>query len=158
MYKTIETSSQHKIDDVLRDINEINLDPTDPKMQDQNRIHIIKNGIRTVSTNVKRDGGACLAQSVDSSIRTDKKRIVWAVANGPDGELIIVGIGFCDDHSPNKRNKKQGYDYLRQLAFKKRTYTKEELSRYMKVEDLLNYNTTCDILMQAATESMEHKH
>ena len=158
LYKTIETSSQHKIDDVLCDINEINLDPIDPKMQDQNRIPIIKNGVRTVSTNIKRDGGACLVQSVDSSIKTDKKRIVWAVANGPDGELIIVGIGFCDDHSPNKRNKKQGYDYLRQLAFKKRTYTKEELSRYMKVEDLLQCNTTNDVLMQATMENMEHKH
>lgn len=158
LYKNIETSSQHKIDDVLRDINEINLDPIDPKMQDQTRIHIIKNGVRTVSTNVKRDGGACLVQSVDSSIKTDKKRIVWAVANGPDGEMIIVGIGFCDDHDPTKKSKKQGYDYLRQFAFKKRTYTKEELSKYMKVEDLLNANTTSDFLIQAAIEAMEHKH
>ncbi len=159
LYKTIETSSQHKIDDVLRDINEINLDPIDPKMQDQTRIHIIKNGVRTVSTNVKRDGGACLVQSVDSSITTDKKRIVWGVANGPDGELIIVGIGFCEDHNSTKTTKKKReYINFRKQAFKKRTYTKEELSKYMKVEDLLQGNTISDMLVLAAKESMEHKH
>lgn len=157
LYKDIETSSPHKINSVLHDISEINLDPTDPKMQDQSRIHIIKDNKETVSTNVKKEGGACLVQNVDSSIKTDKKRIVWAVANGPDGELIIVGIGFCDDHNSNKKNKRNTYRDLRQKAFKKQTYTKEELTRYINIEHLLK-GIKNNVLTKTTIKFMQKAH
>lgn len=135
LLKQIEKSSKQNVDTVLQAINEINLDPLE--MQLQGAVHIIKDNKETVSATVTRESGCCLVQSIDSSNHTDSKRIVWAVADSPDG-LIIVSIGYIEHHNTKKASNK--YRDLRDNAYKKQTYTQQELDAkgYIDIETLIN--------------------
>ena len=135
LLKKIEKSSKQNVNTVLQAINEINLDPLE--MQLQGAVHIIKDNKETVSATVTRESGCCLVQSIDSSNHTDSKRIVWAVADGPDG-LIIISIGYVEHHNTTKASNK--YRDLRDNAYKKQTYTQQELDAkgYTDIENLIN--------------------
>ncbi len=135
LLKKIEKSSKQNVNTVLQAINEINLDPLE--MQLQGAVHIIKDNKETVSATVTRESGCCLVQSIDSSNHTDSKRIVWAVADGPDG-LIIISIGYVEHHNTKKASNK--YRDLRDNAYKKQTYTQQELDAkgYIDIETLIN--------------------
>ena len=155
--KNITKSSQQNVKTVLRAINEINLDPLE--MQFQGPVHIIKQGKVAVSGTVKKESGCCLVQSIDSSNYSDPKRIVWAVADGPDG-LIIVSVGFVGTH--NTKRTLNEYADLRELALKKRTYTAEELEEYIDVEEIFKgkKSKNFDLLpvMQKMVEFLEMSH
>jgi hypothetical protein len=135
LLKKIEKSSKQNVNTVLQAINEINLDPLE--MQLQGAVHIIKDNKETVSATVTRESGCCLVQSIDSSNHTDPKRIVWAVADGPDG-LIIISIGYVEHHNTKKASNK--YRDLRDNAYKKQTYTQQELDAkgYIDIETLID--------------------
>ncbi|MBQ6027045.1 MAG: hypothetical protein IJL21_00620 [Alphaproteobacteria bacterium] len=135
LLKKIEKSSKQNVNTVLQAINEINLDPLE--MQLQGAVHIIKDNKETVSATVTRESGCCLVQSIDSSNHTDSKRIVWGIADGPDG-LIIISIGYIEHHNTKKASNK--YRDLRDNAYKKQTYTQQELDAkgYIDIETLIN--------------------
>ena len=135
LLKKIEKSSKQNVNTVLQAINEINLDPLE--MQLQGAVHIIKDNKETVSATVTRESGCCLVQSIDSSNHTDPKRIVWGIADGPDG-LIIISIGYVEHHNTKKASNK--YRDLRDNAYKKQTYTQQELDAkgYIDIETLIN--------------------
>ncbi|MBO4746219.1 MAG: hypothetical protein J5613_04090 [Alphaproteobacteria bacterium] len=155
--KNVTKSSQQNVKSVLRAINEINIDPLE--MQFQGPVHIIKHGKIAVSGTVKKESGCCLVQSIDSSSFNDSKRIVWAVADGPDG-LVIVSVGFVDTH--NTKRTSNEYAELRELALKKRTYTAEELAEYIDVEEMVKGKKTkkFDLLpmMQKMVEFLENSY
>ena len=135
LLKKIEKSSKQNVNTVLKAINEINLDPLE--MQFQGPVHIINYGKETVSATVKKESGCCLVQSIDSSNHDDTKRLVWGVADGPDG-LIIISIGYVEHHNTKKASNK--YRDLRDNAYKKQTYTQQELDAncYIDIENLIN--------------------
>ena len=135
LLKKIEKSSKQNVNTVLQAINEINLDPLE--MQLQGAVHIIKDNKETVSATVTRESGCCLVQSIDSSNHTDSKRIVWGIADGPDG-LIIISIGYIEHHNTKKASNK--YRDLRDNAYKKQTYTQQELDAkgYTDIDNLIN--------------------
>ena len=135
--KKIEKSSKQNVKSVLQAINEINLDPLE--MQLYGPVHIIKDGKKTVSATVTRESGCCLVQSIDSSNHTDPKRVVWGVADGPDG-LIIISIGYREHHNTKKASNL--YANLRNQALKKQTYTQQELNNkgYIDIDILINDN------------------
>ena len=143
LLKKIEKSSKQNVNTVLKAINEINIDPLE--MQLQGAVHIIKDNKETVSATVTRESGCCLVQSIDSSNHTDPKRIVWAVADGPDG-LIIISIGYVEHHNTKKASNK--YRDLRDNAYKKQTYTQQELNNkgYIDIDTLINDNNS-DVLL-----------
>ncbi len=128
-----KSSGEQNANSALCAINEINLDPLD--MQFQGAVHIMKDGKETVSAMVKKESGCCLVQSIDSSNHDDTKRIIWNVADGPDS-LIIVCAGFREHHNTKKANNI--YKYLRSTAYKKRTYTQQELDSkgYIDIDTL----------------------
>ena len=133
-YKEIEKSSGTKnAIAALQVINEINRNPLD--MQFQGAVHVIKEGKDTVSKTATKEFGCCVVQSIDSSNHDDNKRIVWKVADGPDG-LIMVCIGFIKGHDKPKTRKI--YAELLARASQKTTYTAEDLADYMEVSDILN--------------------
>lgn len=135
LLKKIEKSSKQNVNTVLQAINEINIDPLE--MQLQGAVHIIKDNKETVSATVTRESGCCLVQSIDSSNHTDPKRIVWGIADGPDG-LIIISISYIEHHNTKKASNK--YRDLRDNAYKKQTYTQQELDAkgYIDIETLIN--------------------
>ncbi len=135
LLKNITKSSQQNVTSVLNAVKEINLDPLDMKFQGP--VHIIKDNKITLSATIKKENGCCLVQSIDSSNHTDSKRIVWGVADGPKG-LIIVCIGFCEHH--NTKRASNIYTDLRNQASKKRTYTKEDLDKYLDIDEIINCN------------------
>jgi hypothetical protein len=141
--KKIEKSSKQNVNLVLQAINEVNLDPLE--MQFQGPVHIIKDGKETVSATVTLESGCCLVQSIDSSNYTDPKRVVWGVADGPDG-LIIISIGYREHHNTKKASNL--YADLRNQALKKQTYTQQELKNkgYIDVDILINDNNS-DVLL-----------
>lgn len=137
--KKIEKSSKQNVNLVLQAINEVNLDPLE--MQFQGPVHIIKNGKETVSATVKKESGCCLVQSIDYSNHDDIKRIVWGIADGPDG-LIIISIGYREHHNTKKASNL--YANLRNQALKKQTYTQEELdiNGYIDITTLITNNNS----------------
>ena len=141
--KKIEKSSKQNVNLVLQAINEVNLDPLE--MQFQGPVHIMKNGKETVSATVTLESGCCLVQSIDSSNHTDSKRVVWGVADGPDG-LIIISIGYREHHNTKKASNL--YADLRNQALKKQTYTQQELKNkgYIDIDILINDNNS-DVLL-----------
>lgn len=141
--KKIEKSSKQNVNLVLQAINEVNLDPLE--MQFQGPVHIIKDGKETVSATVTLESGCCLVQSIDSSNYTDPKRVVWGVADGPDG-LIIISIGYREHHNTKKASNL--YADLRNQALKKQTYTQQELKTkgYIDIDTLINDNNS-DVLL-----------
>ena len=114
-------------------------------MQFQGPVHIIKNGKETVSATVKKESGCCLVQSIDYSNHDDIKRIVWGIADGPDG-LIIISIGYREHHNTKKASNL--YADLRNQALKKQTYTQQELKNkgYIDIDILINDNNS-DVLL-----------
>lgn len=139
--KKIEKSSKQNMNLVLQAIDEINLDPLE--MQFQGPVHIIKDGKETVSATVTLESGCCLVQSIDSSNYTDPKRLVWGVADGPDG-LIIISIGYREHHNTKKASNL--YADLRNQALKKQAYTQQELNNkgYIDIETLITNNNSDD--------------
>ena len=154
-----KSSGEQNANAALRIINEINLDPLE--MQFQGPVHIIKNGRETVSATVKKESGCCLVQSIDSSNHDDTKRIVWGVADGPDG-LILVCIGFREHHNTKKASNM--YEDLRSMAYKKQTYTEQDLSEYLEIGSVdddgnpgdSNNGSDDDLLLQK-TDILSHK-
>ena len=131
--KTIRKSSDKaKLISVLSAIDEINLNPLD--MQFQGSVHFLKDGKKVVSKTVKKEAGRCIVQSIDSSTNNDNKRLVWTVADGPDG-IIFVCKGFRKGHDKQKSRKE--YGDLRDTAQKKEFYSEEDLARYQDVKDVL---------------------
>lgn len=133
--KVVSASSIDKADTALRVINDINLDPLDIKLQ--GTVRLLKDGANVpqkVNT-VKKESGCCLVQSIDSNFNNDPKRLVWRVADGPSG-LIFVCVGFSPEH--NTQTSRDIYRKMRESAYKKRTYTDQELIGFADVQDLLD--------------------
>ena len=159
--KKIEKSSKQNVNLVLQAIDEVNLDPLE--MQFQGPVHIMKDGKETVSATVTLEAGCCLVQSIDSSNHTDPKRVVWGVADGPDG-LIIISIGYREHHNTKKASNL--YADLRNQALKKQTYTQQELNNkgYIDIDTLINDNSSdilppnTDILTQKISDILVKKY
>lgn len=138
-YKDLEKSSGRKnVLDALRIINEINQNPLD--MQFQGPVHVVKESKSTVSKTAKKEFGCAVVQSIDSSTHDDNKRLVWKVADGPDG-LVLICVGFVKDHNKSKWRWRKKYNDLLQEASKKESYTLEDLSDYINVGELLKFET-----------------
>lgn len=129
--EVIKSSGENNAYAAISAIKEINLDPLE--MQFQGSVRIIKDGKETVSATVKKESGCCLVQSIDSSNHSDTKRIVWNVADGPQG-LILVCVGFREHHNTKKASNM--YEDLRSMAYKKRTYTTKDLADYLDVDSI----------------------
>lgn len=133
--KIVASSGAVGANDALLAIAEVNLNPLDMKKR-QGRVPLLKPGAMfpEPSGTVKKESGCCLVQSIDSSLHNDSKRIVWRVADGPDG-LIFVCVGFSEHH--NTKRKSDEYAAMREIAAKKVSYTTKELSGYCDVQNLL---------------------
>lgn len=133
--KVISSSGLTKAYGALKVINEINLDPLDIRLQ--GTVRMLKDGANVpmkVNT-VKKEGGCCLSQSIDANFYKDPKRLVWRVADGPDG-LIFVCVGFLANH--NTQTNIDRYEEMRQEASDRIMYTEQDLDAFMEVEKLLN--------------------
>ncbi len=122
---------------VLRAISEININPLEMQFLPQvnnKKLFILKDGELSLSDTVKKETGACIVQSIDSSLGDDKKRLVWRVADGPDG-LIFVCVKFFPDHSSPK--VRHIYRQICKNVAKKVKYTDQDLKGFLDVDDLL---------------------
>lgn len=132
--KVVKSSGKKNALDVLHIINEINQNPLD--MQFQGSVHVIKDGQTTVSKTAKKEFECTIVQSIDSSNHNDNKRLVWQVADGPTG-LILVCVGFVSVHDKAKSKANKIYNDLLKQARKKQTYTAADLANYMEVEEII---------------------
>jgi len=119
-------------------INEINLDIVDD-FNYQGGAKIIKDGILTVSSTVKKENGCVLVQSCDSDTSNDRKRLVWSVGDGPKGPVIVC-MGFFEEHAETIKRYKV-YSECLKASSKRRSFSDNELSKYKKVSELLNTPT-----------------
>ena len=141
LYDEIDQYS-HNADEILRNINEINLDPFDMNpygMRYTGPIAIIKDGEQKLAQRVEKRPGACLVQSPNNlPLSYNPGRIVWNIGKNEKGELVIVCVGFCKSHNEQYKN------YREIASVKDRIYTRQELSKYIDIEEwltILNGNT-----------------
>jgi hypothetical protein len=134
-----KSSDREKLVSVLSAIDEINLNPLD--MQFQGAVHILKDGKKVVSATVKKEAGCCIVQSIDSSTNNDNKRLVWRVADGPNGPIFVC-MGFRKGHDKQKSRKQ--YSDLRNIAQRKEFYSEQDLAMYQEVKDILAALNTDD--------------
>lgn len=133
-----KSSGMDKLKNILMAINEINLDITDD-FNYQGGAKIIKDGVLTVSSTVKKENGCVLVQSCDSNTSNDRKRLVWTVGDGPNGPVIVC-MGFFEEHAETIKRYKV-YGECLKTSSKRRSFSNKELSKYKNVSELLDTST-----------------
>lgn len=144
-----------KLKNILIAINEINLDVLDD-FNYQGGVKIIKNDILTVSSDIQKEKGCSLVQSCDGNANHDRKRLVWTIGDGPDNTVVIVCLGFLKAHAETIK-KYNSYAIALKNARERHTFTKEDLSEYKNVTDVLNelYSDNSGILKQNIIDNNE---
>ena len=127
---------------LLRDVQEINLNPLDVQSSGNGRsIPMIKNSVETTVPNITKYGGCCLRQKVKS------KSIIWHVANNAAGNIILVCVGFSTNS-----NKMQE---LVNRALKMKTYTDEELfkGKYVDIDAIISEQNLSNLYNELSQQS-----
>lgn len=130
-----KSSGIDKLRNILLAINEINLDIADD-VNYQGGVKIIKDGKITLSSNIKKENGCALVQSCDSDTHNDRKRLVWAFGDGPHGPVIVCQ-DFFEGHIETHRHRNAYNDCLK-ASSKRRSFSDEELEKYINVKDLID--------------------
>lgn len=129
-----KSSGADKLKNILLAINEINLDIIDD-VNYQGGVKIIKDGNITVSSTIKKENGCALVQSCDSNTNNDRKRLVWAFADGPNGPIIVCQ-GFFEEHAETIKRHNIYNDCLK-ASSKRLSFSAKELKKYKNVKDLI---------------------
>ncbi|MBO7645128.1 MAG: hypothetical protein J6S57_02365 [Alphaproteobacteria bacterium] len=134
-YDKVKASSPSNVVALLQDIKDINFNPLDMGTE-QGKVWKVINGKLVKAKKTYKKSGCCITQSIDGANCNDKKRLIWQVADGPNG-VIFVCMYFIPDHGDDRTSKRTEYNKLCEEVAEKHIYTEADLSGYVDIDILL---------------------